>query len=368
MTTIKLQKRITLSKAPNLPKIKRLSITGHLINIKPLTPLFFIPEKTLEVLMKKILSFYLLSALLAGVFGQQAPEDPSNLQTTSGDSKSLPAMIGDYENSSLSWISSSDDDGFLNIFLSLQFPIIPALFSIEPVDFAFLPYLAFNTRLGFYLNTRYSSPVIGKRFNPKFILLRLYPLGYNTETRTSKTYIDFSYAHESNGQIIDKFSEFNTLSSRIGEQAAKDYIDRGWDYIELKTEFHTRLKENIFATVMAQFNFFLNDSLFQGPPGEYYAWENDPEPKTRDEVHGIKLGITFLFESRENFIRGSEFGIYYTTGIRNSFKYNSFKLELAMVVFHIPFYLSYNYGYLNDLALYYKHGSQAEAGVRFDTW
>jgi hypothetical protein len=89
-------------------------------------------------------------------------------------------------------------------------------------------YAAFTGRFGQYIGTRDSSPVVGKRFNPK-LFYRLWT------DRDHEEYLDFTFlGHESNGQSIDSPAEYQAaLISAEKPEVVDDQISRGWDYLEL---------------------------------------------------------------------------------------------------------------------------------------
>ena len=321
--------------------------------------------------MKKIIFLYFLLGSLGGLFAQNSDIETENRAENTSQDKMLPFQLSNFENSSLSWANSGDDVGFIDIFVSVKFPLVPFIFPIEntKIDFTIFPYITFNTRMGFYWTTRPSSPVIGKQFNPGWIITRFYLNGYSLDPENLETYIDLSYNHESNGQAIDSLGDYQIFSSLISSTAyARDYIDRGWDYIELKGQYRKNLSSQISLTALAELQFFLSDGLFQGAISEYESWENDPEGKKRDQVHGIRLGASFLWNFNHPFFTGVQAQLYYITGIGAPFQYHSFHSEVALGVHHIPFFVSFDYGYLNDLTLYYKNSWMVKMGAQFRSW
>lgn len=157
-----------------------------------------------EASFKKVLLFSFAAVLLASVTTICA------------------ADLESYEPTTLGYTKDSDDVPFFDFKISVKYPIFPILFDKRL-------FFAFSGRFGQYIGTRSSSPVIGKRFNPKLCVM--FP--FDT-THPRRDYIDFAYAHESNGQKIDTLAESNEIQKDEEKPTyARDYISRGWDYLEI---------------------------------------------------------------------------------------------------------------------------------------
>lgn len=230
-----------------------------------------------------------------------------------------------------------------------------------PIRFAPRLYFAFTGQFGFYaLGTRYSSPVIGKRYLPKvFVRQWLSSRG---------DYIDFGYAHESNGQSIDTEASFLQRQADLIAQGenpnhARDYLSRGWDYLEFVGK-HRITKGQLLGrnTVYVQLKYFLPDGLFQGKPEEYYPWETD-NGKPRAEVDGISI----LFKTSgigKEWPRGTKFALQYTTGYQQVFRNNTWRVELSRRIADFPpFFLWFQKGYNADLVDYYRNTSSLGLGL-----
>jgi hypothetical protein len=161
---------------------------------------------------------------VAGILESQSLDPrPSQRRTVAG--------LTSYEPNRLGWTFDDNDvdEGYLDAIFSLKYPLFhDDYYSREgsPLN----AYLAFTGRFSQYIESRDSSPVIGRRFNPKFFLRHW--LGDDSR------YIDFGLAHESNGQNIS--SEGAYLREREDFESegqdpdfARDYISRGWDYLSL---------------------------------------------------------------------------------------------------------------------------------------
>jgi hypothetical protein len=277
------------------------------------------------------------------------------------------AALETYEPNTLGFTHDSDDDTFLDMKLSLRYPLLPNRFRkiFHDSELSF----AATVRFAQYLGTRESSPVIGKRFNPKLIWRRLLP---------NDNYVDFAYAHESNGQSITTPEEFAFEVQRqaaVGNRpdAAKDFISRGWDYLELASK-HTprewRSKESRGQlAVYTSFRYFLEEGLLQGQAEEYNAWENDPEGKPRKEVQGIAVFLKRekWWDDRNARLTGAKLGFGWETGYAKPFRYNTFRLEGRADLFELPLLVFYQNGYNSDLAQYYKRVSTIGIALELGT-
>jgi hypothetical protein len=276
------------------------------------------------------------------------------------------AVLQSYEPNTIGFTWDSDDERFLDVKLSLRFPLMPELMHKWRKD-SELSFAA-TVRFAQYLGTRESSPVIGKRFNPKLIWRE------SVQGPLFLEYLDFAYAHESNGQSINSPEEyaFEAARQRVDgnrPEAAKDFISRGWDYLEVAGKHVPRRdKANRKQwTVYSSFRYFLEDGLLQGAAEEYNTWENDPEGKPRKEVQG--LAALWKYEHwRGGTISRTKLAAGMETGYSRPFRYNTFRVEGGVEIAQLPFVLFYQNGYNSDLAQYYKRvstiGLALELGTR----
>lgn len=271
-----------------------------------------------------------------------------------------------YEPNTVGFTKDSDDDGFLDVKLSLIYPLAPKL-TKEHL------YFAATVRFAQYLGTRESSPVIGKRFNPKLIWREFAP-----RRPFFLDYVDFAYAHESNGQSITTPEEFAFEVQRqvaVGNRpdAAKDFISRGWDYVEMASKHTPRTwrsrDDHGQLNIYTSFRYFLHDGLLQGRAEEYNSWENDPEGKPRKQVQGIAVFLKRekWWHDRERDFSGAKLGFGWETGYEKPFRYNTFRLEGRADVFELPLLLFYQNGYNSDLAQYYKRVSTIGIALELGT-
>ena len=275
-----------------------------------------------------------------------------------------------YEPNLLGYTHDDNDVNYLDFKISLKYPIFhsgesqPSLKGWLPY-----PYLAFTGRFAQYINTRESSPVISKRFNPE--LFGRYWL--NPGALDDGEYIDIAYGHESNGQSIDSQAAYiekrNSLIA-AGEDPdfANDYISRGWDYLGATWKFTRRnpFKKNADFSMYVGLRYFLEDGFLQGEQEEYNTWENDPEGKPRKSVDGIRLKLKHKtrFINNEVF-RSNKIFLSFTTGYDDTFDYNTYRAEWAVELKNVPLIIWASKGYNSDLAAYYKQVTSFGIGFEF---
>jgi outer membrane phospholipase A len=205
---------------------------------------------------------------------------------------------------------------------------------------------AFTGRFGQYFE-RSSAPVIGKRYNPE--------LFYRHDSDDS--YWETGYAHESNGQQITTLAGYQQAQATLEQpEYANDYISRGWDYVRFT--YQSRVLENLGADhpvlLWATGKWFLRNGLFQGQPEEYNDWENNPEGKPRNQVDGITAGIRYIPRTSLSWLPVGNVSFTYTTGYREIFRYNTYRLEAGVKIVDLPLVFWAAHGYNNDLARYYR--------------
>ena len=262
------------------------------------------------------------------------------------EGKSALSKLDTYEFNSIGWTKDSDDPGFLDVRVSLKYPLFSA--PGATADLQRHVYFAASFRFGQYLGTRHSSPVVGKRFNPKLLW-----------RQGKSNYIDFAYAHESNGQSIDSEQSFRAnqeLARFLREpDFIRDYISRGWDYLELAARRSTPALGGMQLDLSLRH--FLRKGLLQGPAEDYRDWERDPQGKPRRQVHGLAALGTWRRTVSLAGDRDIRFSAGFETGGSRPLRYNTVRAELAWPMLGLPFLAFWQQGYGSDLALYYKRVS-----------
>ncbi|HEY6010810.1 MAG TPA: hypothetical protein VIX18_05010 [Nitrospirota bacterium] len=260
-----------------------------------------------------------------------------------------------YEPNTIGYTKDSDDTGFMDFKLSVRYQLFP-VWSTRGLNFlnsglgedsAF--YFAFTGRFGQYIGTRESSPVVGKRFNPKLFYR------YWTDEQ-HRRYVDFSFlAHESNGQSISDPTEYDVAKASAEKpEYANDQLSRGWDYVELVWKGMPVLTDTTSLSTYVTLKYFMHRGPLQGKAENYNDWENNPEGKPRDRVNGVAAMIKYQKSWEWMALNDMKIAALYETGYRRMFRYNTWRLELGAKLFQLPLTLWGQTGYGSDLAQYYK--------------
>jgi len=285
--------------------------------------------------------------------------------------RDIAPLLETYESNTIGWTNDSDDVGFLDVNLSLKYPIMPnAMYNAKLNSRV---YFAASTRFAQYLGTRKSSPVVGKRFNPKLIWRQVTSWdekGFQAGKTCNKTestdgcdYVDIAFAHESNGQSVDNErlfmaeKEFGRFSGR--PEFARDYISRGWDYLELAVRRWGVVSSDI--RVDTSFKYFLRHGPLQGDAEEFFDFEDDPEVKVRRRVHGLALLGTWERP-------GTRLALRFETGGSRPLRYNTVRVEYNQDFAELPLMIFYQNGYSADLALFYKRTSSVGVALALSTF
>ncbi len=270
-------------------------------------------------------------------------------------------LLRSYEPNTLGYTKDDNDVAYVDFKISLKYPFLHGVvnWANEYVKVLPKPYLAFSGRLGQYLGTRDSSPVIGKRFNPKLFFRYSY---WENDS------VDFAYAHESNGQKINTESVFLDFQNDLvvqGEKAhfANDYISRGWDYLQVVFKNGYKQKATHQFASYIDLKYFLSNGLLQGKPEEYNSWESSQAGKSRNQVDGISIllkyklnkrfEIPFLFNEHIP-LNGVKFALMMTTGYKNVLTYTTYRVETTPIFWDLPIMFWFSTGYNSDLVDYYK--------------
>lgn len=282
-----------------------------------------------------------------------------------------------YEPSTLGETFDSDDVAFTDITLSLKYPILPMKMQQwwGPQDKVFL---AFTGRFGFYWGGRESSPVIGKRFNPKLLWqhaftwhisegdgfiprLSITPFG-DAKAEPANT-IELGYAHESNGQPINTLEQFrnaqaSALETDHNAEFARDYISRGWDYIGLNTKMSAIDSEARGQLAgYLRLRYFLPYGVFQGKAEEVRDWEGVADAKHRRAVNGIEWMAKYQWHAHpqaDSVLGDMKVAAGIETGYDPLFRYGTVRVEAGMQVWQLPVTVWWRSGYGSDLAQYYR--------------
>ena len=282
------------------------------------------------------------------------------------DIKARQLKLSSYEPNSLGWTFDDNDvaGGYMDFKVSLRYPLFN---SGQYSERAWLlnPFLAFTGRFSQYIGSVKSSPVIAKRFNPKLFVRHW--LGNEDH------YIDFGYAHESNGQSVESLTQFQQLQEDLqgsGQSAefARNYISRGWDYVSLDWKAPQKNEKQNIAYYI-NLKHFLENGLLQTEIEEYNEWEYEPgiTGKQRREVDGITALFKYRYHKPSR-INVSKLALLYTTGISQPFANHSIRGEATFDLGGIPLMVWASHGYNSDLVDYYKKVNSVGIALELNTF
>jgi len=269
-----------------------------------------------------------------------------------------------YEPNRVGLTRDSDDETFLDFTVSVRVVPLPPLNRLLEDRWSTVPdglQLAFSTRLGQYLFTRDSAPVVAKRFNPKLFL---------RWELAEANHVDVAYGHESNGQNVTTLEQFEAAqAAAVGrgdeKRTAFDQISRGWDYAELRLSFASHdSTEGGWRTTVSIRHFLDKGGLLQGDAENINDWEEPGGVRKRQDVHGLR-SVFRWHTSRGLWIERFKVSLTYETGIARPFEHHSFRLD---AVFHprgIPLFLSYARGHNGDLAQFDRVTDSYGVGLEF---
>jgi hypothetical protein len=283
-----------------------------------------------------------------------------------------------YQPTTLGYTKQSDDEWFLNFTISFKAPLFRSLLCNHLGGRGHL-YLTFTGNFAFYVATRHSGPVLGREYNPKLLWRFIFD---PSDTRTISSfdrrpvtvyasYIDFAYAHSSNGQSIDTQQEFD-IQARQSKSTndALDYISRGWDYLQVAAKETISAAHGREIVIYPDFKFFLRHGLLQGVPEEWHSWEVDTTLRPRHAFDGISTAVEYWpYEDQpaESLRSSVRFQVRYTTGYDPVARYNTFRGEFGFSPWGLPLAVWAQDGYMYSLARYYKKASAVGVELRFAT-
>lgn len=264
------------------------------------------------------------------------------------------ATLCTYEPNTIGYTKDDDDLAFMDFKLSVRYQLFPDWMTRglnylkSDVGYNSATYFAFTGRFGQYIGNRDSSPVVGKRFNPK-LFFRYWYDGKHEE------YVDLAYAHESNGQFINKEAQYQAARSTAEQpEYANDHLSRGWDYFELVWKKIACEDEHRALSAYLTLKQFLPWGVLQKEPEEYNSWEGNPEGKPRDQVNGVAGMLKCVMKGQRLIFKDLKLAVSLETGYRKMFNNNTVRFEAGTKVLQLPLTLWAQTGYGSDLAQYYK--------------
>lgn len=332
-----------------------------------------------------------------------------------------------YRPTTFTYTFDSDDDPFIDGTVSFKFPILEKTLERWSRGMHTLS-TGFTGRFGFYMGSRKSGPVIGKRFNPDLLIYRMamrdaeLPFGCEPEDtepvgpefqdpvafqlRVEATeramspgiafasagcdsyaytgYVEVTYSHESNGQPITSLSELEDAQDRAqaagdSRQSANDFISRGWDYIGVTVrlpgceacEGNTHRLSSYFSG-----RYYLNRGLLQGRAEDLLAGEELlPGSRARREVSGLSALLKLeakpceiLLDRPCDNVGHLKLSAGYETGIGKPFRNSTWRAEAGLHLGGLPWVVWWQTGFGSDIAQYYKKVESFGVGVEFGSF
>ncbi len=271
------------------------------------------------------------------------------------------------------YTKESNDVPFMDVTLSLKYRLLPTQLTGNRQR----AFLSLTTRFGFYWGTRDNSPVVAKSYNPKLIW-RYLPNGTadiggsgdggaGNEGRNEHLqeeyaqFVDFAYAHESNGQLIHTQAQYVATQAALQQpKFVNDEIHRGWDYLEVAWKKSALQQADRALSSQLDLKYFMPVGLLQGAADEYHSWENNRQGKPRKSVDGITESLRYQWygigkpvDDTKLFSR-SDVTLKLTTGYHDPFKFATVRAELGFQTYVLPVTLWVQSGYMSALAMYYE--------------
>lgn len=265
---------------------------------------------------------------------------------------------------------SDDQEAYLSFTLSIQQELFYTAFADR--DWELKLYGAMTTRQAFYAFTRPSSPVIGRRYNPK-VFVRF-------------PYLDVTlFGHESNGQKITSKTQYDLFRDQLVEDNetvlddrknkpsyAEDYLSRGWDYFGVTWRLHP-----YGGSSQQQFQInakkFYESCCVQGRAEEVHEWERDygelpKKIKKRQDVETFRFTYSRDFIDSRDVRAKEEFaprGVHFSL-IIGSKGFMSMEGSFDFFLGYLPFRLSMSNGYTSELVNYHRRVTKSELSFVMD--
>ena len=278
-----------------------------------------------------------------------------------------PVLVAAHEANRVGFTKDSGDRLFLDFLISVQHPLVLDSCS-DRLSGQWMQYFAFTGRFGEYVGAREASSVIGKRFNPK-IFVRYFLDGKTISNHYHPdAYIDFEYAHESNGQTVDSQESFNAAANSTGGSPdfAKDSIKRGWDYLGLAGKQKHAVDDITLGYALRKY--LANGLTLQKQIEQYKPWEGERSITKINQVSGIHL-----YAEKAIGISGfDDIAVDIETGNSQPFRYCTLDIELGVTPFRhflgMPVVFWVKTGYNSDLAEYYRKVTTVGIALNFNSF
>lgn len=274
----------------------------------------------------------------------------------------------------------NDLDGHLDVQYSFRYLFTqPHTFNAEDEDYEVS--FTFSGEFDFYMLSRDSGPVIGRRYNPGIMYQHL------AAKKSGLIVYNFSFEHESNGQVVDTPNTLFSLQRDFKNRYQERYpnLDDSY-YLDMATDSVSRSTE-IFAAIGGVYRINVDDT-------EWFACNNSISCfeiyfKFRDSLGDVEDDVFWDGQSTNAHLiehQGSQLSLYsgfnnniqsltliYRTGQifggnpgqKNTWDINYTHNLKISDNFYLPVILSYHYGYLEELSNYSEKTSYFSMGLFF---
>jgi hypothetical protein len=292
-------------------------------------------------------------------------------------------IVREYEQTMFGYTQDQGDASFFDFTASLMFPLPFSYYAEELAQQEWWRpqfFTAATVRGGQYVNSRKSSPVVGKRFNPLISARWWLPAGGLSDQLKNDRFIELVIAHESNGQWIEDEQTFLEAEAvhlanlqrdgygagqtdaqlrDLARAETRDEISRGWDYVGLHLRWAANLIEaekwRDHLTFEAKLQHYV--ALLQDRLEEYEDWEMAPDGKPRNRVDGVYFKVNYKWDRQPNensqFHLGTEMSLIWRTGSGAPFQHNTWEFELGGRLLELPLLFWYRTGYNSDFIDYF---------------
>jgi hypothetical protein len=287
-----------------------------------------------------------------------------------------PTLLESNGQNSVGYTKDSDEKPFVDINLAMRYPLAYGLLTHNGHDCSgpHFVFFGFDLRAAFYYGDRPSSPLVIRSISPNLHYRHfLGDSNLSKRNRVDSEYWDIGYGHLSNGQTISALPTFNDLKNQLGDQYARDYISRGWDYLEgtLKLNRHPSFPEEIaYETYSLDFRKYIG-GIFQKNVEEFNPAIEAPRAITKlNQVSGIGFNarLGFVPSRYEPF---DNLSLTFNTGLIDAFKWNTLKVDATtrpVPIIGVPVTVWFSSGYMPDLAQYYRRVSSVGVAFVFETF
>ncbi|OHU91840.1 MULTISPECIES: hypothetical protein [Pseudoalteromonas] len=319
---------------------------------------------------------------LSGSLPEKQQEKRSEKGTQSPAQESFFKNIQPYEGTEIyvDYFRGNDLDGALDVQYSFKYVFGRDMNFKKEGDFDWNAAFSFSGEFDFYLGTRNSGPVVGRRYNPGF------QLAWGTAKRDNFIEWRFSLEHESNGQTSDSLPTLLSLARDNKAQYAQKYpdIDNNY-YLHMATETVSRSSDfvavggvyrvnpydvdyNDCHSIFSCFDIHLKFRKIWGDAEDMVFWDASKRHDRLEDYQGTDITFVsqFLLEDRILTLLGgqSTLSLRYRSGeiwggdvgTNNTFDV-SFTSHLHIThEIQLPIIFSYHAGYLEEL---YKYSEKA---------